>query len=36
VLIKAMDASRERPMTLKGRPYRLPLFPEAVVSTLVE
>ncbi len=36
VLILAMDASRERPMKLKGRPYNLPLFPEAVVSTLVE
>jgi len=36
VLVLAMDASRERPMKVKGRPYNLPLFPEAVVSTLVE
>ena len=36
VLVLAMDASRERPVTIKGRPLRIPLFPEAVVSTIVE
>jgi biopolymer transport protein ExbD len=36
VLIKAMDASRERPVVIRNRPIKLPLFPEAVVSTIVE
>ncbi|MBK6849382.1 MAG: biopolymer transporter ExbD [Proteobacteria bacterium] len=35
-VVKAMDASRDRPGGTKRRPLRLPVFPEAVVSTIVE
>lgn len=35
-VVKAMDASRDRPGGTKRRPLRVPVFPEAVVSTLVE
>jgi biopolymer transport protein ExbD len=36
VIIAAMDASRDRPGGTKRKPIRIPMFPEAVVSTLVE
>ncbi len=35
-LVGAMDASRERPIVKDKKPYRIPMFPEAVISTLVE
>jgi biopolymer transport protein ExbD len=35
-LVSAMDASRERPIVKDKKPYRIPMFPEAVISTLVE
>jgi biopolymer transport protein ExbD len=35
-IVGAMDASRDHPITKNNEPYRLPLFPEAVISTLVE
>jgi biopolymer transport protein ExbD len=36
VLVKTMDATRERAAEQNGRPARIPLFPAAVVSTLVK
>jgi len=36
VIVKAMDASRDRPGGTPKRPIRVPMFPEAVISTLVE
>jgi biopolymer transport protein ExbD len=36
VLVQAMDASRDRPGGTKKRPIRVPIFPDAVVSTIVE
>ena len=36
VLVAIMDATREWDTTRKGRQFRLPLFPEAVVSTMVK
>ncbi|MBK8481666.1 MAG: biopolymer transporter ExbD [Proteobacteria bacterium] len=35
-VVKAMDASRDREGGTKRRPLRVPVFPEAVVSTIVE
>jgi biopolymer transport protein ExbD len=36
VLIKSLDASREREAEREGKPWRIPLFPAAVISTLVK
>ena len=36
VLVRTMDATREREDTKDGRPVRVPLFPGAVVGTLVK
>jgi biopolymer transport protein ExbD len=36
VLVKAMDASRERPGGTPKRPIKVPMFPDAVISTIVE
>lgn len=36
VVIKVMDASRFRPGGTARRPVRIPMFPEAVISTIVE
>lgn len=36
VIVGAMDASRDRPGGTARRPIKLPMFPEAVISTMVE
>jgi biopolymer transport protein ExbD len=36
VIVGAMDASRERTGGTERRPIKIPMFPEAVISTLVE
>jgi len=36
ILIRALDASREKLVIVEGKPLKYPLFPSAVVSTLVK
>jgi hypothetical protein len=35
-VVKVMDASRDRPGGTPRRPVKIPMFPEAVISTIVE
>jgi biopolymer transport protein ExbD len=36
VIVSAMDASREHPAGTPRKPIKIPMFPEAVISTIVE
>lgn len=36
LIIKVMDATREKDVVINRRPLKLPLFPEAIISTIVD